>query len=74
MIKAVPGREPRPRWGEPDHHPRGLAPDAPVSVQALLQAAGGGEIPPAGLDTNNDYSVVANGGEFTDPAYVIPGG
>jgi uncharacterized repeat protein (TIGR01451 family) len=51
-----------------------VAPDAPISVQALLQATGGGEIPPPGLDTNNDYSVVANGGEFTDPTYIIPGG
>jgi hypothetical protein len=49
-----------------------VAPDAPVSVEALLQASGGGEIPPPGLDTNNDYSVVTNGGEFTDPTYNTP--
>ncbi|HUA31675.1 MAG TPA: hypothetical protein VMC03_22545 [Streptosporangiaceae bacterium] len=47
---------------------------APLSVQTLLQADGGGEIPSAGLDTNNDYSIVSSGGEFTDPTYVVPGG
>jgi uncharacterized repeat protein (TIGR01451 family) len=51
-----------------------VAADAPVSVQALLQASGGGEIPPAALDTGNDYSIVSNGGEFTDPTYVTPRG
>jgi len=51
-----------------------VAPNAPVSVQALLQASGGGEIPPAGLDTGNDYSTVSNGGEFTDPTYITPRG
>jgi uncharacterized repeat protein (TIGR01451 family) len=51
-----------------------VAGDAPPDVQALLQASGGGEVPPAGLDTDNDYSVVSNGGEFTDPTYVtVPG-
>jgi exo-1,4-beta-D-glucosaminidase len=49
-----------------------LATDAPVSVQASLQASGGGEIPPAGLNTDNDYSTVSNGGEFTDPTYITP--
>jgi uncharacterized repeat protein (TIGR01451 family) len=49
-----------------------VAADAPLSVQALLQASGGGEIPSAGLDTDNDYSVVSNGGEFTDPTYITP--
>lgn len=48
------------------------ASDAPVSVQALFQASGGGQIPSAGLDTDNDYNVVSNGGEFTDPTYVRP--
>ena len=47
---------------------------APPGVQTLLQASGGGEIASAGLDTNNDYSIVSNGGEFTDPTYVVPGG
>jgi uncharacterized repeat protein (TIGR01451 family) len=51
-----------------------VAAGAPVSVQAFLQAGGGGEIPPAGLDTVNDYSTVSNGGEFTDPTYVTPHG
>ena len=47
---------------------------APPGVQTLLQADGGGEIASAGLDTNNDYSTVTNGGEFTDPTYIRPGG
>jgi NPCBM-associated, NEW3 domain of alpha-galactosidase len=47
---------------------------APPGVQTLLRADGGGEIASAGLDTNNDYSIVSNGGEFTDPTYVVPGG
>jgi uncharacterized repeat protein (TIGR01451 family) len=47
---------------------------APLSVQAFLQASGGGEISSAGLDTGNDYSVVSNGGEFTDPTYITPRG
>jgi hypothetical protein len=51
-----------------------VAADAPLSAQALLQASGGGEIPAAGLDTGNDYSVVGNGGEFTDPTYITPRG
>jgi exo-1,4-beta-D-glucosaminidase len=50
----------------------GVAADAPVSAQAFFQASGGGQIPPAGLDTNNDYSTAGNGGEFTDPTYVVP--
>jgi exo-1,4-beta-D-glucosaminidase len=50
-----------------------VAPDAPVSAQTFFQASGGGEIPSAGLDTDNDYSVVTNGGEFTDPTYITPG-
>ena len=49
-----------------------VAAGAPLSVQALLQASGGGEIRSAGLDTGNDYSVVSNGGEFTDPTYITP--
>jgi exo-1,4-beta-D-glucosaminidase len=48
--------------------------DAPVSVQAFFQASGGGEIPPAALGTDNDYSVVSNGGEYTDPTYLTPAG
>jgi hypothetical protein len=45
-----------------------------VSVNAPFTADGGGEIPSAGLDTNNDYSIVSNGGEFTDPTYIMPDG
>ena len=50
-----------------------VAPNAPLSAETFFQASGGGQIPPAGLDTNNDYSVVTNGGEFTDPTYITPG-
>jgi len=49
-----------------------VAGDAPPSVQPLMQAAGGGQIPAAMLDLNNDYSTVANGGEFIDPTYIAP--
>jgi hypothetical protein len=45
-----------------------------LSVNALFTADGGDEIPSAGLDTNNDYSIVSNGGEFTAPACITPGG
>jgi len=45
-----------------------------LSVNTPFTADGGGEVPSAGLDTNNDYSIVSNGGEFTDPTYVAPGG
>jgi uncharacterized repeat protein (TIGR01451 family) len=51
-----------------------VAADAPVSAQTFFQASGGGQVPPAGLDTDNDYSTVTNGGEFTDPTYVVPSG
>ena len=37
-----------------------------------MQASGGGEIPAAGLDENNDYSTVTNGGAYVDPTYVQP--
>jgi len=48
--------------------------DAPPSLQTLMQASGGGEVPAAGLDENNDYSTVGNGGAYVDPTYVMPGG
>ena len=38
-----------------------------------MQASGGGEMPAAGLDENNDYSTVSNGGAYVDPTYVAPG-
>jgi hypothetical protein len=47
---------------------------APPDLQTLLQASGGGEVAAAGLDENNDYSAVSNGGEYVDPTYVAPGG
>ena len=46
---------------------------APPDLQTLLQASGGGEIPAAGLDQNNDYSTVTNGGAYVDPTYIAPG-
>jgi len=46
--------------------------DAPPSVQPLMQATGGGQIPAAMLDLNNDYSTVSNGGAFIDPTYIQP--
>ena len=51
-----------------------VARDAPPSLQTFMQASGGGEIPAAGLDENNDYSTVANGGAYVDPTYVRPAG
>jgi exo-1,4-beta-D-glucosaminidase len=50
-----------------------VAGDAPPDLQTFLQASGGGQIPAAGLDENNDYSTVSNGGEYVDPTYVRPG-
>ena len=47
---------------------------APLERRFSCTADGGGEIPSAGLDTDNDYSTVTNGGEFTDPTYIRPGG
>ncbi len=47
-----------------------VAGDAPASLQVQLQVTGGGEIPAAGLDEDNDYSTAANGGEYLDPTYV----
>jgi exo-1,4-beta-D-glucosaminidase len=47
---------------------------APPDLQTFLQAAGGGEVPAAALDENNDYSVVSNGGEYVDPTYVETAG
>jgi hypothetical protein len=46
--------------------------DAPPSVQPLMQATGGGQIPAAMLDLNNDDSTVSNGGAFIDPTYIVP--
>jgi exo-1,4-beta-D-glucosaminidase len=46
--------------------------DAPPSVDTLLEASGGGAVPAAAIDENNDYSVVSNGGEFMEPAYIAP--
>jgi hypothetical protein len=46
--------------------------DAPPSVDTLLLAAGGGAVPAAAIDEDNDYSVVSNGGEYMAPTYIAP--
>jgi len=51
----------------------GVSGDAPPSLQTLMQASGGGEVAAAGLNENNDYDVVSNGGAYVDPTYVTPG-
>jgi hypothetical protein len=48
--------------------------DAPQSMQTLIQATGGGEVPAASLDTADHYDVVSNGGEQVDPTYITAGG
>ena len=47
--------------------------NAPSSLQTFMQASGGGAVAAAGLDENNDYNVVSNGGAYVDPTYVSPG-
>ena len=47
-----------------------VSPDAPPSAETLLRASGGGEIPAAAIDENNDYSTVSNGGSFVAPTYI----
>jgi exo-1,4-beta-D-glucosaminidase len=46
---------------------------APASAEVLLEASGGGAVPAAGIDENNDYSLVSNGGEYVVPTYIAPG-
>ncbi len=46
--------------------------DAPPSAGTLLLATGGGAVPAAAIDENNDYSVVSNGGEYVVPTYIAP--
>ena len=48
--------------------------NAPSSLLTFMQASGGGAAGPAGLDENNDYDVVSNGGAYADPTYVTHGG
>ncbi|HEU5416817.1 MAG TPA: hypothetical protein VFV41_03920 [Streptosporangiaceae bacterium] len=43
---------------------------APQYAAAVVQASGGGQVPAAGLDTGNLYSVVTNGGAAVIPAYI----
>ncbi|MBV9381753.1 MAG: hypothetical protein JOY82_18540 [Streptosporangiaceae bacterium] len=49
-----------------------VAGDAPAYAGTFLQASGGGEVPAAAIDENNDYSTVSNGGEFVAPTYITP--
>ena len=51
----------------------GVSGNAPSSLQTFMQASGGGAVAAAGLDENNDYDVVSNGGAYVDPTYVTPG-
>jgi hypothetical protein len=51
-----------------------VARDAPLSAETQLQATGGGEIPAAAIDEDNDYSTYNNGGAFTEPTYISPQG
>jgi len=46
--------------------------DAPPSAETPLGASGGGALPAAAIDENNDYSVVSNGGEYVVPTYIAP--
>ena len=45
---------------------------APPSADTLLLASGGGAVPAAALDEDNDYSVVSNSGEYMAPTYITP--
>jgi hypothetical protein len=51
-----------------------VAGDAPQSIPVTLQATGGGQIPAAGLDTNDLYGVISNGGAKVDQTYITPRG
>jgi uncharacterized repeat protein (TIGR01451 family) len=44
--------------------------NAPQSVATVVQAAGAGQVPAAGLDTGNLYGVVLNGGSEVIPTYI----
>jgi exo-1,4-beta-D-glucosaminidase len=46
--------------------------DALASADTLLAASGGGAVPVAAIDENNDYSLVSNGGEYMTPTYITP--
>jgi uncharacterized repeat protein (TIGR01451 family) len=52
----------------------GVSGAAAPDLQTFMQASGGGEVPSAALDENNDYSTVTNGGSYVDPTYVAVGG
>ena len=45
---------------------------APPSADTLLLVSGGGAVPAAALDEDNDYSVVSNSGEYMAPTYITP--
>jgi uncharacterized repeat protein (TIGR01451 family) len=46
--------------------------DAPPSAETLLTATGGGTVPAAAIDEDNDYNIVSNGGEYVVPTYIAP--
>jgi hypothetical protein len=46
--------------------------NAPPSLQTFMQASGGGAVAAPGLDENNHYDVVTNGGAYVNPTYVTP--
>jgi uncharacterized repeat protein (TIGR01451 family) len=45
---------------------------APQWLQPQMQASGGGEVPAAQLDLDNDYDLVDNGGEFAQQTFITP--
>jgi exo-1,4-beta-D-glucosaminidase len=51
----------------------GVSAAAAPDLQTFMQASGGGELPAAALNENNDYSTVTNGGEYVDPTSVDTG-
>jgi exo-1,4-beta-D-glucosaminidase len=51
-----------------------VAGDAPASLPVLLQASGGGQVPAAGLDTDDLYGVLGNGGAEVGQTSVMPRG
>ena len=61
-----------PRWPAADDGQRGLR-GGGIALACDAYGPGGGAVAAAGLDQNNDYNVVSNGGAYADPTYVTPG-
>lgn len=51
-----------------------VARNAAQWVQPLIQVSGGGEVPTADLDLNDQYGSVTNGGVFAEQTYITPAG